>query len=106
MNPIRITVHGTSTTHPIPVDYQSAPFQLSLAVDGFIGVVAATAQYTFDNVRASGYNPATGNWFTDSVILGASSPASTAISAGPVTAIRFSNVGSGSFVGTILQSGP
>ncbi|MFA5898605.1 MAG: hypothetical protein WC829_05775 [Hyphomicrobium sp.] len=105
MQQVTETVSGTTTgTTPIPLDYLIAPFQVSVGVGSVVGTVSYTLQYTYDDVFAPGYNPATGNWFNSATMVTKAAAFDTALVA-PVRAIRFTNVGSGSFVAEIIQAG-
>jgi hypothetical protein len=69
------------------------------------GTVNYTVQYTFDDVFAKGYNPATGNW-TDHVSLTGQTATKDSNIAYPVRGIRLKlNSGTGSARLTIIQAG-
>lgn len=105
MRDIQVSVSGTSTGSPIPLDYIQNPFQVSLSVGNVVGTIAATLQYTYDRVFDSTYDPSTGNWYTHPLMSGITAAGDCVINAGPVRAVRFNNVGTGSFTARVLQSG-
>lgn len=110
MRPITIAIPASAATAPIPLDiYQIGPVEW--AVLAVSGVVDIDVQYTFDDIYAAGYNPATGNW----KIAGGNGETITAAAAERLldvndqlitpTAVRFSNAGVGTATGRIVQSG-
>jgi len=105
MRPITVTVSGTSTSNPIPLDYLISPFQVAIGVGNVVGSVSYKLQYTYDDVLAPGYVAASGNWFDNSLMTGKTAAFDTVINGAPVRAVRFDNVGSGSFVAHIVQAG-
>jgi hypothetical protein len=60
---VQFTVTGTGTSPVYACDNFQNPFNI-----GYGTTISATAtfklEYTFDDVQAEGYNPATGTWFT------------------------------------------
>ena len=105
MRPIRLTVPGNTTTSPLSVDYLIAPFQVSVSVGSVVGSVLASVEYTYDDITATGYNPSTGTWFAVTSLTDVTVNSDAVLNAGPVTAIRFKNESSGTFVATALQAG-
>jgi hypothetical protein len=68
------------------------------------GTITYKVQYTFDNVFASTYVAASGNWFDHPTLVGSASGNSNI--AYPVTGIRLSTTaGTGSATLTIIQAG-
>lgn len=87
-----------------PVDHYVSPFNVALSVV-VSGTTNYTVQYTFDDVLAPTYNPATGNW-TDHVSLTSQTTTKDSNIAYPVRGIRLKlNSGSGSSRLTIIQAG-
>lgn len=104
MRPVYFTVTGTEVSLPCPMDRYISPTNISLAVL-ISGTENCTVQYTFDDVYAANYNPATGNWRNHPSLTSLTATADSNI-AYPVSAIRIiSNSGTGSAKLTILQSG-
>lgn len=110
MRPITIAIPASDATAPIPLDiYQIGPVEW--AVLGVDGVIDVDVEYTFDDVYAVGYDPATGNW----TIAGGNGQTVTAAAAERLldvndqlitpTAVRFNNAGVGTATGRIIQSG-
>lgn len=86
MRPILTTVTDVNVSGPVPLDLYLKPFQVTIQCI-ITGGPTYSVQYTNDDIWATGYNPATGNWFTLSGLSGAvASAVDTLIS--PVTAIR------------------
>jgi len=105
MQPISVRVAGSVTSNPIPLDYITTPFQVAIGVGNVVGAVSYKMQYTYDEVLALGYNPAAASstWFDSALMTGKTAPFDTVLNGAPVRAIRFVNVGAGSFVANILQ---
>lgn len=104
MRPITKSVTGVGVSTPIPLDHYISPFNIGFGVV-VSGTVSYTIQHTFDDVWASGYVPASGNWFNHPDIAGESANADGNY-AFPVTAIRL-NVASGDGTATLtaVQAG-
>lgn len=86
MRPITVTQTNTGDSAAIPLDLYLTPFHVT--IQGVItGTPTYSVQYTNDDVFASSYVAASGNWFTLSGISGATANAVDTIIA-PVTAIR------------------
>lgn len=95
---------GAKYSGVYPVDHYISPFNLSLGVL-VTGTANYTVQYTFDDVFASDYDPATGNW-TDHVSLTAQTTTKDSNIAYPVRGVRLKlNSGTGSARLTIIQAG-
>ena len=107
MRPVRLTVGGLNVSAPIPMDPYQNVFNASLAVVLSAGAsLTYTVQYTFDDIAAPNFNPATATWFSHATLV-----TKTASSDGnflfPVTAVRL-NVGvyvSGTATLTVIQVG-
>jgi hypothetical protein len=103
MRPVNFTVTGVGSSGVFPVDTYVAPTNMGLAVI-VTGTITYKVQYTFDNVFASGYTPASGNWFDHPTLVGSASANSNI--AYPVTGVRLiTTAGTGSATLTIIQSG-
>jgi len=105
MRPYAVTISGSVTGAPLPLDYMIAPFQISISVGNVTGTIAATLQYTYDDVFDPAYVAGSGNWFTSSLMSGITAAGDMVINAAPVRAVRFVNVGTGSFIGRVIQAG-
>lgn len=104
MRPTVFTVTGVGTSNVCPTDHYISPYNVALNVV-VSGTINYTVQYTFDDVFALGYNPATGNW-TDHPSLTAQTATKDSNISYPVTGIRIkTNSGSGSATLTIIQAG-
>lgn len=104
MRPTVLSVTGVGVSKPCPTDHYISPYNVALGVK-VSGTITYTVQYTFDDVFAKGYNPATGSW-TDHPSLTAQSTAKDSNIAYPVTAIRLkTTAGTGTATLTIIQAG-
>jgi len=97
-------VVGVAVSPPIVMDTYISPFNV-----GFGAVVTGTAtysvQHTFDDVFASTYVAASGNWFNHPTVVGVSTTQDGNY-AFPVAAIRFNiTAGTGSVDAVVIQSG-
>lgn len=82
------------TSPPIPMNYLTNDFKVTLQVSVVSGVISATVQYTNDDIRREGWDPATANWFNHADLTAVAAAAlGTLIS--PVSAVRISNAGAG-----------
>ena len=103
MRPAVFTVTGVGVSNPYGVDTYISPSNMGLAVT-VTGTITYKVQYTFDNIYANDYSPASGNWFDHPTLTG--SAAANSNIAYPVTAIRLNNTaGTGSATLTIIQAG-
>lgn len=103
MRPVIYTVTGVGNSPVYAMDLYISPANVGLAVT-VSGTITYTVQYTFDDVFAAGYNPATGNWFNHPTLTGSSSANSNI--AYPATGIRLNtSAGTGSATLTIIQAG-
>jgi hypothetical protein len=104
MLPVVLTVTGTEISKVFPPDQYISPFNVALSVL-VTGTVDYTVQYTFDNVFASGYVPASGNWVDHPSLTGQTITKDSNI-AYPVQGIRIKcNSGAGTARFTIIQAG-
>lgn len=104
MRPVVYTVTGTQVSGVYPPDQYTSPFNVALSVL-VTGVVDYTVQYTFDNVFAANYAPASGNW-VDHPSLTAQTTTKDSNIAYPVQGIRIKcNSGVGTARFTIIQAG-
>lgn len=108
MRPVTVSVATTGVSNPIPMDHYIGPFNVGFGVVATATTTDVTVQHTFDDVFASGYNPATGNWYNNADVDSSTVGDTDGNYAFPVTAIRL-NVAtntSGSPVElTVIQAG-
>lgn len=104
MRPAVFTINGVGVSGVYPPDHYVSPFNIALGVT-VTGTVNYTVQYTFDDVFASGFTPASANWI-DHPSLTAQTATKDSNIAYPVRGIRL-NVASGSGTTrlTIIQAG-
>lgn len=104
MRPATYTVTGTGVSAVYAPDHYVSPFNVALSVL-VSGTSDYTVQYTFDDVFAQTYNPATGNW-VDHPSLTAQTTTKDSNIAYPVRGIRIrANSGAGTATLTIIQAG-
>lgn len=105
MRPVIFTLSGgAGNSNPCPLDQYISPFNVALGVT-VTGTVNYTVQYTFDNVFAEGYTPASGNW-VDHPSLTSQTVTKDSNIAYPVSAVRLvQNSGAGTTRLVILQAG-
>lgn len=104
MRPVTYTVTGVGTSNVYPADHYISPFNIALSIV-VSGTITYTVQYTFDNVFAAGFNPATATW-TDHPTLTAQTTTKDSNIAYPVTGVRLKTTsGTGSATLTIIQAG-
>ena len=72
MRPVVYTVTGVGNSPVYAMDLYISPANVGLAVI-VTGTITYTVQYTFDNVFAAGYSPASGNWFNHPTLTGSAS---------------------------------
>jgi hypothetical protein len=103
MRRAEFTVTGVGSSNPYVLDSYISPNNLGLAVI-VSGTITYKVQYTFDDVFASGYMPASGTWFDHPTLTGSASLNSNI--AYPVMAVRLlTTAGSGSATLVIIQAG-
>ena len=106
MRPVRKTQTGVGASTPVPLDNYISPFDVGIGVT-VTGTATYTVQFTFDDVQAKGYNPATGAWFDspDTAVAGATTNGASNI-AFPVTAVRVNvTAGTGTVQLVVIQAG-
>lgn len=107
MRPVRYTLSDASVAAKtsgvyIPDNYIS-PFNVAISVV-VTGTVDYDVEYTFDDVFAPDYNPASGEWTVHPTVNGVDTKDGNI--AYPVTGIRvIQNSGSGSVTATFIQAG-
>jgi hypothetical protein len=104
MRPIVYSLTGTGSSAVYPPDHYISPFNIALNVVA-TGTITYTVRYTFDDVFAQGYNPASGTWI-DHPSLTAQTTTKDSNIAYPVTGIRLvTTAGTGTATLTIIQAG-
>jgi hypothetical protein len=104
MRPVVYTVTGTGVSNVYPPDHYVSPFNVALSVV-VGGTSNYTVQYTFDDVFAKSYDPATGNWI-DHPSLTTQTTTKDSNIAYPVRGIRIkANSGAGTATLTAIQAG-
>ncbi len=103
MRPIYQTVVGIGVSPPVPLDQYLTPFNVGVEIK-----ISATAtfklQYTYDDVFADGYDPASGLWWDHATLAGAANKEGAITQ--PVRAIRLNATAStGNCKMTVLQAG-
>lgn len=104
MRPVSVDAVGAVASVPVPLDRYIADFKVSLDLEIVSGAINATVQYTFDDVFASGYNPATGSWFDHTDITAAIAKANGTL-VSPCTAVRVVNADTGTARLRVFQAG-
>jgi hypothetical protein len=95
---------ATKTSNVYPPDNYVSPFNVAISVV-VTGTVTYTVQYTFDDVFASNYSAASGNW-TDHPSLTAQTATKDSNVAYPVSGLRIrQTAGTGSVRCTFIQAG-
>lgn len=95
---------GAKTSQVCPLDHYTSPFSVGLQAL-VTGTVNYTVEYTFDDVFATGYNPASGNWTPHPTFNGVITTIDSNL-AYPANAIRLKlNSGTGTVRLTIIQAG-
>lgn len=104
MRPVVFTITGTGSSNVYPPDHYVSPFNVALSVL-VSGTVNYTVRYTFDDVFARGYDPATGNWVSHPSLTTQTTSLDSNI-AYPVRGIQLVvNSGSGTARLTAIQAG-
>jgi hypothetical protein len=104
MRPVVYTITGSGTSGVCPIDHYIAPTNVTLGAT-ITGTVNYTVQYTFDDVFAVSYVPASGNW-VDHPSLTAQTTSKDSNLAYPARGVRLVvNSGSGTVRLTIIQAG-
>lgn len=104
MRPVVLSVTGVGNSIPDPLDHYLTPFNVSLGVV-VTGTITYTVQYTYDDVFAANYNPATGNWLPHPSLTAQTATKDSNI-AYPVRAVRLTtSAGTGTATLTVIQAG-
>lgn len=106
MKPVTVSVTGVAASVPVPIDMYQNPSNIGIQVNPGAGCTY-TVQYTFDDVFAVGYNPATGNWINVSeAALVAATTIQTANITDKATAFRLNQTaGANTSTMRLVQSG-
>jgi hypothetical protein len=104
MRPIRVTVTNAASSPVIPLDQYLTPFNVGLGCDVTGGSPTYTVQYTFDDVWATGFDPATAKWFDHASMTAQTGDTNSNI-AFAVTAVRMTQTGTGVTTMTVIQAG-
>lgn len=105
--PVRVTLSAAEPSSVIPLDTYRTPFNIGIGCALSAGATLTyTLQYTYDDVQAAGFNPATATWF-DHATLAAKTTSSDGNIVVPVAAVRLNVTAytSGSVVMTVIQAG-
>lgn len=106
MRPITRALTGVGNDVPVPMDLYQRPFNVSIAVAVSGAAITYSVQWTQDDVWASGYNPATGNWFAAAGNLTGAVDNEAGSIISPVTAIRLiTTAGTGTATMRVVQAG-
>lgn len=106
MRPMHVSTSGVSVSQVVPFDYLRNGFSVGIGCV-VTGAVTYTVQHTFDDVQASTWTPASGNWYAhdDTALVNATANANGNY-AFPITAARINQTaGAGSVAATFIQSG-
>lgn len=105
MRSVVLTVTGVGNSGVMAPDPYISPFNVALSVL-VTGSVTYTVQYTFDNVYAANYSPASGNWTSHPSLTSQTATKDSNI-AYPVTGIRVITLSgtTGTAALTIIQAG-
>lgn len=107
MRPIRVPVSSATTSQVVPLDQYISPENVTVAVVLSAGAsLTYKVQYTFDDVFAATFNPATANW-NDHATLVSKTASADGNFAFPVTGVRLNVTPytSGTATLTVLQAG-
>ena len=103
MKRIVLSTSGTSVSAVAAINNNVTPVNFSVAVL-VTGAVTFKAQYTFDDVYASTFDPATATWIDSATLTG--SATKDVLFTAPVTGVRVNQTaGVGSTVCVVLQAG-
>lgn len=105
MRPITRSLTGVANDVPTPLDIYLTPFNVTIQVI-VTGTITYSVQWTNDDVFASGYNPATGNWFAAATNLTNATDNEVGTLQSPVTATRLiTTAGTGTATMRVTQAG-
>ena len=105
--PIRVTVGSATTSGVIPLDNYRTPFNVGIGCALSAGAsLTYKVEYTYDDVQASTFNPATATWF-DHATLAAKTTSADGNIVVPVSAVRLNVTAytAGSVTMTLIQAG-
>lgn len=94
MRPVSIDLVGAVTSQPIPMEWRETPVNITIQVSVVTGLINVTVQYTNDDIRREGWDPATANWFDHADLTAVAALADGTIIS-PVRAIRATNAAAG-----------
>ena len=104
MRPVVLSVTAVGNSAVDPLDHYLTPFNVSLGVV-VTGTITYTVQYTYDDVFAAGYTPASGNWLPATGLSAQTTTKDGSISF-PVTGVRLNtSAGTGTATLTVIQAG-
>ena len=106
MRPVRITVTGVAASAPVGISNYTSPCNVGIGVK-ISATATYTVQFTFDDIFAAGFNPATAVWYdsSDTAVVAATTNQMTNVSF-PVVAVRVNVTAStGSVTMTVIQAG-
>jgi len=103
MRPATINLSGAGNSSPVVLDYRNTAFQVTVGVTVVSGSPNYKLQYTFDDPFAAA---GLVNWIDHQIMTGQTANFDTVINAGPVSAVRLNNAGSGVLLGRVYQAGP
>lgn len=105
MRPIVVTVSSATSSNVIPMDWNQNPFSVGFGVI-VSGTLTYTVQYTFSDIFADGFTPASASWF-DHPVVASQSGSNVGNFAFPVRGVRLnvSSWTSGTATLTVIQSG-
>jgi hypothetical protein len=86
-----LTADGSTPVYP--VNHYSSNSEIGLGVD-VLGAATYTVEHTFDNVFATGFDPATAKWYAHPTLAALSADADGRYFA-PITGIRLTATGVG-----------
>ena len=105
MRPVQVIQTGVADVNPIPFNMYAAPTNIALGATLLSGAATYTVQYTFDDVQATGYTAAAGNWVDHTYLTAKTATADSNI-AYPVTAVRLRvTAGTGTVRLVVIQAG-
>jgi hypothetical protein len=105
--PIRVTVGSATTSNVIPLDNYSPTFNIGIGCALSAGAsLTYKLQYTYDDVQAAAFSPATAVWFDHATLVSKTTSSDGNIVV-PVTAVRLNVTPytSGTVTMTVIQAG-
>lgn len=105
MRPVTRSLTGIANDVAVPLDLYQSPFNVSIQVT-VMGNITYSVQWTVDDVFATGYDPAAGNWFAAAANLTAATTSQAGSIVSPVTAVRLiTTAGTGTAAMRVAQAG-